>query len=494
MRKFTPFLLAYFTASLLWASDPIKDLEKRVTEHTLKNGMKILILERHGSPLVSFEMMFRAGGIDDMSGKTGLAHLFEHMMFKGSKTVGTKDYRAEKPLIEAIDRVATQIRDEEFKGPKADPEKIKAMKKKMEALEAKEQKLIIPSEFDQIYEREGGEGLNAFTAKDMTGFVVSLPSNKWELWPILESDRMVNPVLREFYKERDVVMEERRMRYENDPEGKIWENLMAIAFVAHPYNMPTIGWMSDVRTLTQDDAASFFKAHYGPNNAAVAIVGDVAAPEVMGKLDLYFANVSSQPLSFNHITEEPEQTGERRVVVHYDSEPELLIAFHKPNAPDPDNFAMEMIEEVLNRGRTSLFFKNIVERGIAISAGASNGTPGERYPNLIVLSGSPRKPFTNSDLEKAILAELERLKKEKISSHDLEKIRNQIEADFIRKLDSNSGMASELAYNQTVLGDWRYLFSYLEGIRRVTPEDILRTAQTYFKESNRTVAYLQREK
>lgn len=474
--------------------DPIQQLEQRVVEHSLKNGMKLLILERTMAPLASFEMMFRTGGVDEVSGKSGLAHLFEHMMFKGSQVVGTKDYQKEKPLLDELDSVAKEILAEESKGERDAIEKIKSLKKRMEELEIEHQKLIVPAEFDELYQREGGEGLNAFTAQDMTAFVVSLPSNKWELWPILESDRMAHPVLREFYKERDVVMEERRMRTDNSPQGKLWENFISAAFMAHPYGSPTIGWSSDIRRLTASDAENFFKTHYAPNNATVAIVGNVRAEEVIKKIESYFLKVSSQPLPTDFTTEEPMQEGERRVTVYYDSEPSLLIGFHKPNPPHPDNFAMEMIEQILSRGRSSRFNRNIEDKKIAISAWASNGNPGERYPNLIVFGGSPQKPHGNPDLEKAIWTELEKLKREKVPEKELQKIRNQIEADFIRNLASNSGMASQLVYDQAILGDWRYLFKYLQEIRKVTTDDIQRVAKKYFQLKNETAAFLERNK
>lgn len=475
-------------------NNPVRQLEKRVVEHTLKNGMTVLILERTVAPIVSFQMLFRTGGVDEISGKKGLAHLFEHMMFKGSKTVGTKDYEKEKPILDAIDKIAREIMAEESKGDKADVEKINSLKKKMEKLEADHQEVTIPAEFDEIYQREGGEGLNAFTSQDMTGFVISLPANKWELWAILESERMSNPVLREFYKERDVVMEERRMRYENSPQGKLWENFISNAFMAHPYGSPTIGWMSDIKKLTLSDAEDFFKAHYAPNNAAIAIVGDVRPKDVIEKLERYFSKVPPQTLKGSVITEEPTQSGERRVTVHFDSEPSMMMGFHKPNAPHSDNSTMDMIEQIMSRGRTGRFYRNIIEKKIALSAWASNGNPGERYPNLMVFGGAPRSPNSNLDLENAIWKELEKLKKEKVPERDLQKIRNQVEADFIRELGSNSGMASQLVYYHVVQGDWRHLFKYLEGIRKVTADDIVRVAQTYFQRKNATSAFLEREK
>src|SRR3989338_2691051 len=495
MKRILFFLLFLVQSSLVFSdsNDPIQNLSKRVIEQTLPNGLKILILERDQAPLVSFQMMFKTGGVDEISGKTGLAHLFEHMLFKGTKTIGTKDYDKEKTVLEEIDKTALEILEAESDAEKLNLDKIKALKKKMEALETEHQKWVIPEEYDQIYIRHGAEGLNAFTGKDMTGFVVSLPSNKWELYFLMESERMKNPVLREFYKERDVVMEERRMRYETAPQGALWENFISLAFKAHPYASPTIGWSSDIKNLTLRDARRFFSEHYVSNNATVVIVGDVRAKEVLEKFNAYFSSLSSGTLPSSYKTVEPPQSGEKRSLVNFDAEPSLLLGFKKPNPPHPDNFVMEMIEQLLSRGRSSRFYRNIVEKKIALSVWASNGNPGERYSNLIVFGGSPRKPFKNKDLEIAILQELDRLKKEKVSEQELEKIRNQIEADFIRNLSSNSGMASQLAYNQVVLGDWKYLFQYLKKMRQVTPEELQASAQKYFVEDSKTVTFLERK-
>lgn len=495
MKRLLFFLLFLVPSSLLFSdsNDPIQNLEKRVTEQTLPNGLKILILERDQAPLVSFQMMFKTGGVDETSGKTGLAHLFEHMLFKGTKTIGTKDYDKEKLILEEIDKTALEILKEESYGAIANLEKIKTLKKKMETLEIEHQKWVVPEEYDQIYIRHGAEGLNAFTGKDMTGFVVSLPSNKWELYFLMESERMKNPILREFYKERDVVMEERRMRYETAPQGALWENFISLAFKAHPYASPTIGWSSDIKNLTLKDAQGFFSEHYVSNNATVVIVGDVRAKEVLEKFNAYFSSLSSGTMPSSYKTIEPPQTGEQRSIVYFDAEPSLLMGFKKPNPPHPDNFSMDMIEQLLSRGRSSRFYRNIVEKKIALSLWAANGNPGERYPNLIVFGGSPRNPYKNKDLEIAIWQELERLKKEKVLDQELEKIRNQIEADFIRNLSSNSGMASQLAYAQVVLGDWKYLFQYLEKMRQITPEEIQRVAQKYFVEETKTVTFLERK-
>ncbi len=487
------FLIIFSIPSFAGALDSIRELEKRVVERTLTNGLKIIVLERPQFPLVSFEMMFRVGGVDETLGKTGLAHLFEHMTFKGTKRIGTKNFEMEKPLLEKIERIAQEITLEESKDTEVNPNKIEQLKSQLAALETEHQKWIDGEEFDEIYSRHGAEDLNAFTAKDMTGFVVSLPSNQWELYFALESDRMQNPILREFYKEKDVVLEERRMRYENSPAGLLWENLVSNAFRAHPYSFPTIGWSSDIERLSIQDAQEFFKTHYGPNHATLVIVGNVKADKILEAAQKYFGSIPAQDVPPSLKTSEPPQIGEKRIKIVFDAEPSFLMGFHKINPPHPDNFTVEMIEQILSRGRTSRLYKNIVQKKLALESSASNGDPGERYPNLIVIGASPRKPHTNLDVETAIWKELESLKSKKAEESELEKIRNQIEADFLRNLNSNSGMASLLSYYATVIGDWRYLFKYLEGIRGVTPEQIQAAAQKIFVRKNSTVVYLERE-
>ena len=472
--------------------DPIANLKNKVVERRLANGLRLLVVERHTAPLVSFQMLFRVGGVDEEPGRTGLAHLFEHMLFKGSQTVGTKDFSKEKTLIDKLDLADKRIRGEESKGPKADPETLKKLREDMKSLEEEQARLIIPAEFDEIYQRNGARGLNAFTGRDMTGFVVSLPSNRWELWPILESDRMKRPVLREFYKERDVVMEERRMRYEDHPRGKIWEEFLAHAFIAHPYRLPTIGWMSDVRNLTRPDAVKFYESHYVPGNAVLAVVGDVDAGEVGDKLERYFAGIPSGEIPKPSAGVEPKPSGERRVLIDFDAEPTLLLGYHKPNQPHPDDTVFSVIEQILSRGRTSRFNRNIVDKKLAVSAWASNGVPGERYPNLIVFGGSPRNPHGNRELEGAIISELEKLAQEPVSPREIEKVANGLESDFIRLLASNEGLASQLSYAEAVLGNWREPFEFLERARKVTPEDVRRVAREYFKRSNLTSAWLER--
>ena len=250
-------------------------LEGRVQEFDLKNGMKVLILERHVAPVASFYLRFKVGAVDEPRGETGTAHLLEHMLFKGTKTLGTRDYKQEEKLLQAMDAVAEKIDREMMRGEKADQSGIAAWSEQLKVLQDEHRKLVIKDEISSLYEENGAEGLNASTGYDLTTYQVSLPADRMELWARIESDRMVNPVFREFYPERDVVREERRQREETQPEGMLTENFFAAAYMAHAYGRPIIGWDSDLRYLSRKRVERFFKQHYAPNNAVVAVVGAV---------------------------------------------------------------------------------------------------------------------------------------------------------------------------------------------------------------------------
>ncbi|HAP67595.1 MAG TPA: insulinase family protein [Nitrospinae bacterium] len=465
-------------------------LDKRVVEHTLKNGMKLLLLERHQSPTIATTVMFKVGSVDERTGMTGIAHLLEHMLFKGTKMLGTKDYKKEKPLLDKMDKIAVQLDAEERKGEKADTKKIEILKAELKKLQDENKKLIIKDEFASIYSKHGGVGYNAGTSRDMTSYIISLPSNKLELWTAIESDRMKNPVLREFYSERDVVMEERRMSYDNDPEGSLFENFLSAAYNAHPYGMPTIGWMSDIKFLPKKEVENFLKTYYAPNNCVVTVVGDIDAKKIIEMMDKYFGEIPPQNIPERVWTEEPEQIGERRIEVEFDANPSIIIGYHKPTLPHYDDYVFDVIDFILGSGRTSRLYKKMVEeKRIAISV-STFSMPGSRYSNLFIFNGVPRAPHTVKELEDAFFEEIERLKNEPVSAKELEKVINHLEAHHIRQLGSNRGMSDTLAYYQTVAGDWKYMMTHIDNIRKITPEDVMNTAKKYLIKNNRTVAVL----
>jgi predicted Zn-dependent peptidase len=474
-----------------------EDLEKSVTEYTLSNGLKLIIMERHEAPVVSFCTYANVGGVNESKGITGISHLFEHMAFKGTRTVGTKDYPAEVKAMHQEDSLFNEILKERQKGNKADQERLKSLEEQFAQAQDAAGEYVESNEFGTVVLQEGGVGLNAGTSYDATLYFYNLPSNKLELWMSLESDRFLNPVLREFYKEKDVVMEERRLRVESSPYGKLFEEFLAIAFKAHPYGEPLVGHMSDVQSFTRQDAESYFKEHYTPNNLIVGIVGDVKPQEVIKLAETYWGRIPRGPEPKPVVTVEPEQMGERKVEVEDKAQPFLVIGYHKPSATHPDDAVFDAITDYLGGGnymgisRSSRLYKSLVkEKKIAVAALAIPGLPGSKYPNLLTLLAVPSKDHTNQECEDAIYEEIEKLKTELITPEDLKAIKTRTRANFIRQLESNQGLATQLTFYQAVQGDWRDLFKQLDKINQVTAEDIKRVANEYFQKKNRTVAEL----
>ena len=465
-------------------------LEEKVVEHSLKNGMKLLLVERHTSPTVSAWIRFRVGSVDEKSDERGIAHLLEHMLFKGTTTLGTRDYTAEKPILDKIEDVAQTLMAEKARREKGDAGKIAGLEKQLAALEADAAKYVIKDEFFELYSKNGGTGYNAFTSRDGTTYLISLPANKLELWAAIESDRLQNAVLREFYTERSVVMEERRRSYDADPESKLWETFVASSFLAHSYGQPTIGWMSDIENLTRSKAEQFFHSYYAPNNAIVAIVGDIDAKATVALVERYFGRIKPGKELPPVTAEEPRQSGERRIELVAEAEPTMIMGFHKPAINTPDDYVFDVISMILGDGRTSRFYKKLViEKQIATDIGAFDA-PGNRYPNLFVVSANPRAPHTVKEVEDAILAELDLLKTTPVAERDLQRILNKIEYEEARRMGTNGGLARNLTEYEATTGSWRYMTEHRGRIARVTPADIIRVAGTYFTRENRTVGFI----
>ncbi len=466
-------------------------LANRVVEHTLANGLTVLMVERHQTPIISFQVTYKVGSVNEHNGITGVAHLYEHMAFKGTERLGTTDYRQEKPILEAIEALQNEIALEEGKGGSANPERLQTLRVKFKNLEEEAKQWVVNNELGGLYDRNGAAGFNASTSRDVTSYVVSLPANRLPLWVAIESDRMAHTVLREFYKERDVVLEERRRSVETNPGGKLYEAFLATAFLAHPYGYPTIGWSSDVRNLSATQTARFFKDYYTPNNTVIALVGDFKPAEVLPIIERSFGGIPPGPPSPRVVTVEPPQTGERRVEVEDEANPQVVIGYHKPTFDHPDDPVFDVIDALLSDGRTSRLYKKLVEeKQIAIGVSTGSGSPGARFPNLFTISATPRAPHTTTELEAAIYEELERLKKEPPTDKELEKVITNTDAGLLRSLRSNGGLAGQIAYYQAVTGDWRYLLRNRDQIAKVTGADVMRVAREYFTKQNRTVATL----
>jgi predicted Zn-dependent peptidase len=451
----------------------LAEFEKRVTEFTLGNGLHFIVLERHEAPVVSFHTYVNAGSVDDPKGQTGLAHMFEHMAFKGTETIGSKNYAEEKKALEAVERLYGQHASEEA----------------LKAAIDKANSYVDVNAYPRIIEENGGTDLNAQTGEDSTTYFYSLPANRIELWFLLESQRFLQPVFREFYKERDVVREERRMRVESNPEGKLVEMLLATAFSAHPYREPTAGWASDIEQLRVGDAQAFFRKYYVPANIAVGIAGDVNPAEARHLAEKYFGPLPSRPLPHPLRTVEPAQEGEKRVLVETPSQPFLSIVYKRPDQHDKDDPVFDVIAGILDSGRTGLLYEDQVrDRRIALSVQTDATFPGGKYPGLFLVFAVPSPGHTVEENEKAVYAVIERLKAAKVDRQTLARVKIKIRASVIRQLDNNPGMASELAFYYVNYGNWRKLFTGLDEINAVTADDVQRVVRQYFTGSARTVA------
>jgi predicted Zn-dependent peptidase len=484
IKKLTIFLFLLFLPGFIFA----QNLEDRIIERHLDNGIKVLMMERHNAPVVALYILFKAGSADETNDTIGTAHMLEHMLFKGTDTIGTRDYTREKPILDEINKTGVALDRERTRKNAADQDRIKKLEEKLKQLQEDEGRLVIHNQYESYYMRNGARGFNASTAKDYTLYTVELPSNRIELWALLESDRLKNFVLREFYTERDAVLEERRMRVDTDPYGKLREQFLLAAFDHHPYGIPTIGFPENIRLLSVEKARNFFKTHYTPDNCVIIMVGDINPAQDFLLVKKYFEKLSGGPAPVTEIAPLPPQKAEHRITVELDAEPMVLVGFHKPAIHNPDNYALDMISGILSSGRTARLYQNLVQTGIAVSAGAVNGFPGEKYDNLFVLSAQPRPPHTTEDAEQALYRELDRLKKNPVGPEEFKRVLKQIEAQYIRSLSSNSGMARQIAYFEGTAGSWKYMITWKQKMHSVTPQDIMRVAKKYFTANNRTVA------
>lgn len=466
-------------------------LENKVFEHQFDNGLKLLVVERHETPVVSAYITIGVGSVHETSETRGVAHLLEHMLFKGTETLGTTDYANEKPLLEAIERVGSKLDAARLQKDVA-AEKIAALEKELADLQAEHKQYVVKDVFSNIYAENGGVGYNAFTSKDLTTYLISLPSNKLELWALLESDRMRSPVLREFYTERDVIREERRRSYDTNPSRKLYETLVTNSFTVHPYRNPIIGWHSDIANLSPQKTREFLHKYYAPVNTVIALVGDIRAEYAVELVGRYFGDLEPGTPVPRVAAIEPEQTGEKRVDEIFDAEPRLAIAWHKPTMPHKDDYTFDLITELLDGGRTSRFHKSLVQEQKLATSVSVYGAPGSRYPNLFVIDAVPRYPHTTEELEDAIYAELDRLKKEPVGEVELDKVRNRLVTDQLRQLRSNSGLARLLTSYQSLSGNWRYLVTFAQEIERISAEDIKEVANRYFVPTNRNVVVLKK--
>jgi predicted Zn-dependent peptidase len=483
-------LIPLVLVPLLASAQNLKEFEKRVTEFTLANGMKFIVLERHEAPVVAFDMLANVGGVDDPAGQTGMAHMFEHMIGKGTTTVGTKNWPAEQKALERVETLYDRLEEERRKGSRLDKDKLKQLEAEFKDAVESANNYVVQNAYPRVVEEQGGVGFNAGTAQDYTTYFYSLPANKTELWFLLSSEWLKRPVFREFYKERDVVREERRMRVESSVQGKLLELLVGTAFLAHPYRNMTIGWASDIEHLRANEAAEFFNRYYAPSNITVGIVGDITPAEARKLAEKYFGAIPARPGPGPVSLLEPKQEGEKRAVLETPAQPLLLIGYKRPDQNHKDDVVFDVIAGILSSGRTGLLYKDLVrDKKLALAAQAVPSFPSGKYPNLFVFFAAPSPNRTVEENEKEIYDVIERLKNEKVDAATLDRVKTKLRAGVIHQLDSNSGLASQLPFYEVMYGDWRVMFTGLDEIEKVTAEDVQRVMKEYFVDEKRTVVH-----
>jgi predicted Zn-dependent peptidase len=491
-RVVAALLAALLGGSCAVRAQDLASFEKRTTVKVLPNGMTLIVCERPEAPVFSYYTLVDAGSANDPQGASGLAHMFEHMAFKGTDRIGTTNYPAEKVALARVE-VAYAAYDAELRKTVAqDPAKLVTLKKAFTDAQAAAQTFVVPNRFAELAEQNGEVGMNASTGEDSTQYFWSMPSNRLELWAYMESARIGHPVEREFYKERDVVQEERRMRIDSSPIGALEEQFLATAYVAHPYGRSGVGWESEISQVTATEAEAFHKKYYVPANIVIAVVGDVKASEAMPMLTRYFGAVPAGPRPEPMTTIEPPQFAEKAVVIHGQSQPVYMEGYHRPDYRDPDDSVYDAITDIVSNGRTGRLYRSLVrDRQIAQSAEGFSGYPGYKYPGLFAFFAVPLPGHTTGEIAQAIHKELDRLKNEDVTEEELAQFKTRARADTLRGLADNDGLAHQLAEYQTRFGDWRELFLELDKSDKVTRADVRRVANKIFVEQNRTTARME---
>jgi predicted Zn-dependent peptidase len=479
----------------------------QVREETLGNGMKLLLVERHDAPTVACGWVAKVGSVNEPPGITGISHLFEHMMFKGTKTIGTKDFARDQEIRKQQDELRaemekeyTLLRERQRRGEVAgniyDPEnmtpRLKELRAQLEKLYQAEKEILVSEELDQIYTAQGASGINAGTSEDQTFYFVMVPSNKLELWFWMESDRLLEPVFREFYSERDVVREERRLAVESTPTGKFEETFDAMFWQASPYSHPIVGWPSDVESITRAQAEAYFGTYYAPNNLTVALVGDFDSAKALELANRYFGRIprgAKEPPEV--ITDEVPQVAEKRFLAEADTNPEVTIRYHAVPFDHNDSYAYQLIADLLNR-RTGRFYKALVEgQEVAVGEPSAFYRP-LKYEGYFEVSAEVRDGRKPADVEAALTAELAKLAKEPVGERELQKVKNQELANSFRRLQSNFFLMLQLLLYDS-WSDWRYLNDSPARLQAVTAADIQRVAQAGFTRENSNVLVYERK-
>ncbi|RME57783.1 MAG: insulinase family protein, partial [Candidatus Dadabacteria bacterium] len=459
------FLSKAFFPQPALAEDPFKEFQKKVFVFKAPNGLRVIFYKRAVAPVFTGYTAVGVGGIDEKPGSTGIAHLLEHIAFKGTKTVGKKNYKKEKKLLKALEKLM----------------KTHPTSPQVKEIRAKLSKLWLPEEFTKIYKEAGAVGLNATTSADRTSYFVSLPKDAFKLWCYMESDRIINPVMRQFYKEREVVREERRMRYEDSPDGKLWERLKQVAFLAHPYRLPVIGYDEDIRKLQASQLKAFQKKYYKASNIVMALVGDLSKEEIKECINTYLIKIPEGTRPKRDYIKEPEQNGERVFTLNLFAKPELVIAYKRMPYPHPDDAAFTVLVDMLSGGASSWLYEELVNKEkVATKISYAEG-PGYLGKTLAMFWITPASSSNNSpfNLLKRFDKALLKFRKEGITKERLKRSITRTSVDYIKQLKSNQGLAQLLAETELLYGGWQEIVNSALNLKKVTLSDVKRVFDKY---------------
>jgi len=492
-RLIVVFVLLVVFSVFLSADYDFSKIKERVSEFTLSNGLKFILVEDHSVPIASFVTYVNVGGSDERIGIFGISHFLEHMAFRGTSEIGTKNIKAERKIMKKMDALFDRLLAEKS-SLYPDNEKIKKMEAELEKLKEDATKYVIPNDFDNTLKKNGAVGINAGTSKDATRYFFSLPSNKLELWAYLESSRFIDPVFREFYKERGVIQEERRVRTENTPIGKLIEELQAIAFKDHPYHVSGIGPMSNIRHITRADMYRYFNANYTAKNMVIGVTGDVYPQQLKKMAEKYFSRVRPGRKNPRVFTVEPKQLGEKTVTIYEDSQPWLIIGYHCPSILHEDFIKFSVLDRIVTSGRSSrLYKKMVIKDKSALTVGSFAGYPGDKYPCLFLMLALPNSGHTTAKLIETMDAEIEKIKKDSVSEEELKSAKTRLKVSKIRSLGSNRGILMSMLSAEVKLGSWEKAFDELKAIEKVTTKDIQELVKKYLVKTNRSIGRIEKK-